>query len=54
MDYLQVGTEQQSNFEIEISGSDYGFGIDAILGTDFLLTIGAILDLKNLTLRGLS
>lgn len=45
-----VGTEKQSNFEIEISGSDYGFGIDAILGTDFLLSIGATINLKTLTL----
>lgn len=50
VDYLQVGTEKQSDFEIEISGSDYGFGIDAILGTDFLLTIGATINLKTLTL----
>jgi hypothetical protein len=47
---LQVGTEKQSHFEIEISGSDYGFGIDAILGTDLLLTIGATINLKMLTL----
>lgn len=50
VDYLQVGTEKQSSFEVEISGSDYGFGIDAILGTDFLLTVGAIINLKTLTL----
>lgn len=52
VDYLQVGSEKQHNFEIEISGSDYGFGIDAILGTDFLLSIGAVIDIKNLTVRG--
>ncbi|WP_395088719.1 retropepsin-like aspartic protease [Armatimonas sp.] len=50
IDSLQVGSLHTAPFEIEVSGSDYGFGIEAILGTDFLLATGAVIDLKNLML----
>ncbi|GAB4398787.1 MAG: hypothetical protein OHK0052_21980 [Anaerolineales bacterium] len=35
-------------FEIEVGGMDYGFDMNGILGMDFLLGIGAILDLSQL------
>ncbi|MBB6050221.1 retropepsin-like aspartic protease [Armatimonas rosea] len=50
---LQVGLLFLNLPEIEVSGSDYGFGIEAILGTDFLLSVGAVLDLRNLTISAL-
>jgi predicted aspartyl protease len=33
--YLRVGDKSISDFEIEISGMDYGFEIKGILGMDF-------------------
>ncbi len=37
MDYLQVGTQRLSDFETEIGGMDYGFGINGILGMIFFV-----------------
>ena len=47
MDYLQVGEYRIKPFEIEIAGMDYGFGINAILGMDFLISAGVVLNLKK-------
>jgi hypothetical protein len=35
-----------ANFTVEISGLDYGFPINGILGMDFLTRTGAILNLQ--------
>jgi hypothetical protein len=35
------------NFEIEIGGMDYGFEINGILGMDFLLLAGAMINLRD-------
>lgn len=51
LDYLQVGEYKISNFEIEIGEMDYGFRINGILGMDFLMQTGAILDLQQLNLQ---
>lgn len=47
---LQVGPQAVRDFEIEIGGLDYGFGLNGILGMDFLLQTGAVIDLKTLAL----
>jgi hypothetical protein len=39
------------DFEIEVGGMDYGFEINGILGMDFLLRAGAILNLRELSLE---
>ncbi len=51
IDRLEVGTAAINDFEIEVGGMDYGFSINGILGMDFLRSAGAILNLKEMTLR---
>lgn len=36
------------NFDVEVGMMDYGFDIDAIIGLDFLVQVGAVIDLKQL------
>jgi hypothetical protein len=51
IDRLSVGELQVSDFEIEVGAMDYGFAIDGILGTDFLLQVGAVIDLSRLEIH---
>jgi predicted aspartyl protease len=51
VEYLSVGQRRVLDFEIEVGGMDYGFEINGILGMDFLLRAGAILDLQELSLE---
>jgi hypothetical protein len=51
LDYLQVGERRINDFEIEVGGMDYGFDINGILGTDFLLRSGARIDLSKLEIE---
>jgi hypothetical protein len=48
LDYLQLGTQRLIDFAVEIGAMDYGFAINAILGMDFLLQAGAIIDLHTM------
>jgi len=48
VDNLTVDTRKMENFEIEVGGMDYGFQLDGILGMDFLVPAGAMIDLKSL------
>jgi hypothetical protein len=50
IDRLTVGDHEVNNFEIEVGRMNYGFGIDGILGMDFLLEAQAVIDLKQLEL----
>jgi hypothetical protein len=50
IDRLQVGPRAISPFEIEVGMMDYGFQINGILGMDFLLQSGAIINLRELRL----
>jgi len=50
VDYVQIGEQQVPNLEVEVGGMDYGFEISGILGMDFLLQAGAIINLKDLNL----
>ena len=45
---LQVGTK--AVFDVEVGGIDYAFDLNGILGMDFLLQTGAVIDLRHLTL----
>jgi predicted aspartyl protease len=47
IDSLAVGDLQVQNFEIEVGSMDYGFEFDGIIGMDFLITVGAVIDFKN-------
>jgi hypothetical protein len=46
-----VAPLEARNLEIGIGRVDYGFGIRGILGMDFLLQAGAVIDLAALELR---
>jgi hypothetical protein len=48
---LSVGELRADGFEIEVGAMDYGFEIDGILGMDFLIRVGAIVDLARLEMR---
>jgi hypothetical protein len=43
---------QVKAFTIQIGAMDYGFHIQGILGMDFLLQAGTVIDLKDLEIRG--
>jgi hypothetical protein len=52
VDRLQLDDQQGLNqFEIEVGGMDYGFKINGILGMDFLISIGAIINLHDFRLE---
>jgi len=51
IDRLSMGALQVSDFAIEVGALDYGFAIDGIIGTDFLLQVGAVIDLSRLEIR---
>jgi hypothetical protein len=48
---LTVGELQVGNFEIEVGAMEYGFEIDGIVGMDFLLQTGAVIDLTQMEIR---
>ena len=50
LDSLQVGERKLTNFEIEVGGMDYGFAMQGILGMDFLMSAGAIINLREMTI----
>ena len=51
VDVLQVGPSAVADFEIEVGGMDYGFEINGILGMDYMLQAGAIINLDDLSLE---
>lgn len=52
MERLTVGELALENVMIEVGAMDYGFPVDGILGLDYLVGAGAVLDLHRLELRG--
>jgi predicted aspartyl protease len=48
---LRIGQREVTDFEVEVGGMDYGFEIQGILGMDFLLQAGAIINLRDLSLE---
>lgn len=48
VDHLSLGELETQDFEVEIGAMAYGFELDGILGMDFLLQVGAIIDLAQL------
>jgi hypothetical protein len=50
VDGLVVDDLRVSDFEIQVGAMEYGFAIEGIIGLDFLLRTGAIIDLGRLEL----
>ena len=48
IDRFAVDDLEVREFEVEIGAMDYGFQIDGIVGLDFLLQVGASIDLAQL------
>ena len=51
VDTLTVGPFYTANFDIEMAAMSYGLDIDGIIGTDFLMQVGAVIDLAKLEIR---
>jgi predicted aspartyl protease len=51
LDSVKIGNLEQSPFEIEVAGMDYGFDIEGIIGLDFLLQTEAVIDLARRELK---
>jgi len=48
LDFLSLGELEQSDFQVQIGAMDYGFPIQGLIGLDFLMQAGAVIDLENL------
>jgi hypothetical protein len=51
VDLVSVGTRGVQDFGVEVSAMDYGFDLGGILGTDFLVAVGAVINLSTLELE---
>jgi len=47
VDEITLGDLRVENFEIEVGAMAYGFEIGGIIGMDFLINVGAIIDLNQ-------
>lgn len=50
VDTLSLENLQVNDFEIEVGAMDYGFDIEGIIGMDFLLQVGAVIDLAQIAI----
>jgi predicted aspartyl protease len=48
---LSIGAITQRDVEIEVTAMGYGFGLEGIIGMDFLMQVGAIIDLAKMEIR---
>ncbi len=48
---VAIGELQVRDFPVEIGAMDYGFQLDGMIGTDFLIAVGAVIGLKALEVR---
>lgn len=51
LERLTVGDISTIAFDVEVGSVDYGFDIDAILGMNWLLRVGALIDLAQLEMK---
>jgi len=51
LDAFEVDGKRADAMEVEVGAMDYGFPIDGILGMDFLLQVGAVIDMRSLEMR---
>lgn len=54
VDLIAVGDLVVKDFMVEVGAMNYGFPINGILGMDFLISVGAILDLGLMELHQLT
>ena len=50
LDSLEIGEFRLNDFMIEVAAMEYGFPINGIVGTGFLLQTRAVLDFANMTM----
>lgn len=48
LDRLTLGSLSVADFEIEVGAMDYGVDMEGIVGMDFMLQVGAKIDLAQL------
>ena len=51
IDKIAVGSLQVDAFEIEVGAMEYGFDLQGIIGLDFLIQVGAQIDLGTFQIR---
>lgn len=51
VEQLAIDDIHVDGFEIEVGGMNYGFEMDGILGLDFLLRVGAVIDFVAMEIR---
>ncbi len=51
IDSISISGQELDSVELEFGGLDYGFQMNGILGLDVLMRMGAVLDLKYLTVK---
>lgn len=51
IDKLEIGKIVAEQVPIDLGGMDYGIPLDAIIGTDFLHSVGAVINLSDLILH---
>ena len=51
VEVVSMGQLQVVDFAVEVGAMEYGFEIDAIVGMDFLVAVGAVIDLTSLEIR---
>lgn len=54
VDCLAVSELQVNDFQIEVGAMNYGFERDGIIGIDFLIQVGAIIDMAKLEMYPVS
>jgi len=47
---MAVGDMEVQGFEVQVGAMNYGFPVQGIIGLDFLLQVGAVIDLDRLEL----
>jgi predicted aspartyl protease len=52
LDALGLGELRVDAFEVQVGAMDYGFPLQGLLGLDFLRQAGAVIDLRDLEVRG--
>jgi predicted aspartyl protease len=50
IDRVEIDGNGLDQFEVEVGGMDYGFDINGILGMDFLMGAGGVIDLRTMTI----
>jgi predicted aspartyl protease len=51
VDRISLGELQVNDFVIEVGAMDYGIDMDGIVGMDFLMQVGALIDLSQMEVR---